>query len=1685
MGARNAGSRISILLSAPQKAYREICHGAACGARSTLRGAVVLSCNYVTTRRKKRSSAQVEAPAAGARASRRGPRRALRTLAILGVVAAVLLATVVVVARVRFHGAPLARLIGGLINEGIRGQVAMGSVEWPLSSLPTFLTGGWIPVTIRDVRVYGDAGHAAEDAPAADRELLLRVELAQGYIDAHALAFGNPDIVVENLRLPRGGWVRIEEVAQTGPGDEEGAKVISLMGAFRGKRSSALTAGKSVGTSSIFDLRDFSFEGVNVEVSFRDFDLLLEGVTGGGFLHGDFTDALAERLYFSLAPTVERGRLDIKVYSDGGDRPDLVYDVPLHDIEVHRLAQLPTEWPAHGMARDLRWDITARSENGAEIHTRGAMLGYFDSDNGGTYDLMLWARDAGSIVQRFSQGLFGGSDLNAQARVSGPMYAPRVDLQAGNVEVWVELAKDAPPLAVRVPVASAWIDLATESGGVPETMAESAGGKVAATVDLSLGPFWFDLGLDIREPIHIEPHLPRALAADLVASAGAVGQPRLGGRAHIVGDGKRFGYQDLDLMLGRVHITGEVVHDETGKMHFPAVHGEMGATRVTTRGTLNLPDGALDLGLRVRSDDLARWLRYFEAPEQAARTMAGGARVQGTLDEPRACAALRWQGVPIVEDMMSWLSYAGEQLSIDLNRRPAQSTPCVRLGAARRDTRPASAENGGPGAAFAGAVVENRTAAGEPAPGADAGVGAGRAAGALGGSLWASGRLRLGERPRVLSFVAHGNELDLTKIPLVGEVISGRMALAASTRGGFDQLDTHVRASIDGLTIAGDSYRLLAPCSDSAAQAPAAGAGELCLHARPDGSQALELALAREGGGQLEVRAGIDAQEALGGQIAVSALPIDNLAVLDYAGGFPLGGVVTAAMQLGGTLAAPLVTGNIDWNDSWYERAFLGHTGIRITAPDPDTLRITASLLQGDVVVTADIANQPPYDASIDLSLRRVELDRLTPELTAVLLTPELQEQGIRARAWLTGDIHMELPLLAAQAAQPQVQARLTEAEVIVDYRDERGQPVPLRLRNDRATPIAISFDGARASLLEPVTLVGPDGARFTVEHGRVMLAEGDASAIGAIDVHIAGELDMRLFEPFFSDLVASVTGKVAVRAKVSGALDDPHVDVELRVEDTVAVRPNGQEAVVSLQQGGRITIDNEQIVLTGTEIRVTDALTGQEVALDILGGIRLEDFEPVEWTLHMDGQLAGQMLLLAAPELFSRASGTADLSVSIRGPSDAPRVDANMMFHREQPLALTLRGLGREVRLESGEIELSDDVVELNDLAGEIGDNGRITRASGMVGLVDWNISDMDISVSADSLPLRIPNEFELTANVADLRIVGDVASGLELDGVVEVVDGRYFRRFNLISDVLSIDRGGGGPAQPLFADLPLLASADLDLLVDVRSFSVQNNLAAIHMSGDIMVTGTPSQPRFDGEIQVSDGEFKLPGARARFTRTWGAVTFSPSRSFPTQTPTVGLTSEGDYRDASGQYHLITFTVSGSWSRAEWDLYTSSGLNKGQTFALLFSGRTPTELRKSLGDEAPGADPGRLETAINTSDNAADQILKDVAGDFISLLVEDTLRNITNLDVARIEIGTGSIGFHGEKEITEKIRFTGDLEQTGTGRTIDVRGEVQLSDRVSVEGGARSQVYSDPAEEDLTDYRFRAVYRRYFLWPW
>ncbi|WP_428267097.1 translocation/assembly module TamB domain-containing protein [Haliangium sp.] len=1588
------------------------------------------------------------------------------------IIVAILVAATATVARVRFHGAPLASLIANIINRGIRGKVVVASVEWPLTSLPTFLTGGWIPVTVHGVKVYDDGGPDAVAALAdgaiiadQDRTLLIEAPVATGRIDAHALVFGYPDIVVEDLRIPEGGRVRIEEVTYPGQDGAEPSRVISLLAAFRGKLSPGFGAGVAANSAPFFDLRDYHFEDVTVECSFQDFDLVLEGVRGEGFLYSNMSDPLTPRLYYALAPTAARGQLDIKVYLEQrpgpGVSPDIVYDVPLREVEVARLSQLPTEWPRDSVARDVRWDIRARSEAGATITTEGAMVGYWDAPHGGDYELTLGLRGAGPLLQRLSGGMLAGTELTVDGRVTGPIFAPRVDVDVRGLDFTLPMGSGLPPLATHVPSARAWVDLVTESGGVEPARVEGAGGVATASIHMELAPFWFDLGLDIDQPVEIGPYLGPDISAYVASLGPLAGGTRTRGALRIVGDGRRLHYDDLDVLVGRMRISGALLHDETDTVHTRSLVATTGKTTVATKGRMDLLSGAIDLGMQIHSEDLTRWLRHWQSPAVGTR-LDGSARIQGSFDDPRACAELQVGGVPLVDSLVGWLGYRGELLAFDVNKPPATKTPCVRNGAEAR-----------------------------PRP-------------VLGGTLWASGELALGRRPRLRQLEAKGQSIDLTRIPLAGTLLAGSLALSGQMHGPLDGLEADARASVAGLHIAGEPYDLTSACEGAGGDITPTPGGQVCVRLRPDGSRHLAFAVARRAGGSIDVDANVDGEDRLQGAVRVDALPIDKLAVLEATGGLPIGGQVTADMRLAGTLDAPTTAGDVNWDQSWYRGAYLGHTGVRIHELGPHGIRIEASLLQGDLDVVAEIDTRAPYPSKIDLSLRRVELDRLAPELTALLRpAPSLlmarsggAGEDAPTRMWLSGDVHIEMPLAADAQGPMSVRARLSEAVVVVDYQDARGRPAPLRLGNDRQTPIVIEYDGARVALLDPVTLIGPDAARFTIDRAKVALRParpGDPGAlgerVGELDVRLAGAIGVRIFEPYLRGFVDEVDGTVAVEATIRGPLDAPKVNAQLSVVDPIALRPARQEAIVSVRQGGRVTISNDQLIFNGAEIRVEDPFTRQSSALEVSGGLALDDFEPKTWTLQIDGELAGQMLLLAAPELISRASGRAELSVSVRGPSDSPQIDVNLAFDNPQPLTLTPRGLGRELRLDSGELELSDDTVELFDVGGSVGDNGRVTELSGIIGLSDWALSDADVTVSADGVPLRIPQELELMVNVDELRVVGDQLDDpdrgkLEFDGVVEIVDGRYFRRFNLISDVLSLERGGGDPAPPFYAGMPVLANADLDLLLDVRSFSVQNNLATIHMSGDLLVTGSPETPRFDGDIQVSDGEFKLPGARARFTRSWGAVTFSPSKQFPSQTPTVNLQSEGDYRDTGGQYHLITLTLNGSWTRPEWDLYTSSGLNKGQTFTMLFSGRTPAELRKSLGDEAPGTDPGRLDPAV-ASDNAADQILKDVAGDFISLLVEDTLRNLTNLDVARIEIGTSSIGFHAEKKLTDKIGVTGDLEQTGSGRTIDVRGEVQLSDDWSLEGGARSRDFADSAEVDTTDYRLRVVYRRNVFWPW
>jgi hypothetical protein len=287
---------------------------------------------------------------------------------------------------------------------------------------------------------------------------------------------------------------------------------------------------------------------------------------------------------------------------------------------------------------------------------------------------------------------------------------------------------------------------------------------------------------------------------------------------------------------------------------------------------------------------------------------------------------------------------------------------------------------------------------------------------------------------------------------------------------------------------------------------------------------------------------------------------------------------------------------------------------------------------------------------------------------------------------------------------------------------------------------------------------------------------------------------------------------------------------------------------------------------------------------------------------------------------------------------------------------------------------------------------------------------------------------------------------------------------------------------SHPFYEGIPLLKDARLDVSLLARAFRVANNVANIELNGDLKVTGTPAKPRFEGIVHVEEGTFKFQGIRARFEKTSGSVRFSPYQRFPEDTPYLNIQSESSYRATDGQNHLVLLNLSGPLSNLDWDLRTSAGFNKAQTLGLIVSGRTPEDTRQVLGDTPVGR-PGQFQGSQSTapSDNtlqALDQFAKDIAGDWFSLIIEDRLRNFTKLDVARLQVGTASVGFHGEKAVTRSARLVFDVERSLRGWNWGARSEYGLNDSWSLDVEALQQFFDDDADEDRAQVRSKVTWR-------
>jgi hypothetical protein len=1455
------------------------------------------------------------------------------------------------------------------------------------------------------------------------------------------------------------------------------------------------------------------------------------GGTAASYMHMNATDPLVAKFYVRLALAGKHTRLRImdvgpreafvipgtqQLGNEWGAGRKATYELELSSIDLTRLAQLPDQWTRKDyVANNLELDLTARTipckvggvagnpADGAEVRITGELRKWWDRPYDGEWNLDLSVKNAGPTLRSCIKSTLGGDNLHGTIRLRGPFIAnPRVELDLRGLDFDIPLSSTEQPIRLTLAEVDGYIDLVNEQGSINRTMALVQGGKEPGEVMLSarfgLKPLNSVADIDITKPIDIGRFLPPRA----VSSVGRF----LGGKMTVGGDvDLGFELKNFDLSLGRTP-REQAVRVYSGRIFaknsfewisIENVQFRAGRSHATINGAIEYVGGEFYYrNMRIRGDypDLSTWLERFGLPPLVQSAGAGEIVLDGPIKNPTINVRTQLRGIPCIDDL----------------------------------------------------AVENATIK-------DKIIDARLSSTGLGGNLRGTIRIDLsGAQPAITKLDISGSRIEAAKLCGLRGVVKGTVETVRvivdkrttidKTRPAVDWLGSaKIQLKAPKLEVLGEKYsRVALNLNQKLEELPAwlvrrldADDTQQCNQAAARGGFCAVVQADRDLGGKLgAVVAEVPASRSgrvvidrrLGGTIAIDDIP---LAVVDpLVGPGRLGGLVSATLHLGGSALAPSVEigSTINLTRAWVGRAYVGDAQLGIiptTYNNVGAIRIYGGMMTGQIGIDAIIGTSGPFPVDVALSGRRVEAD-LFYDVQKALGLPE------PVQAWASGTVTVrtELSPLSGAPAVPEAWVELTEVQGILNYRTREGRMRPLRFELvPRALgQFALSARVTRSTLdLACRDYASPTGrspcpAQLHTPAGVVTIA-GGASAT-RMKLHAQGELELRRLAPLLENQLEDIDGTLTLEGQVTGTLDKPRYEIALDVKNGVSVRLPGGDAV--LQVLGPRVVDGEQV--PGAQIKIANGVIGfgsftvnvrderkdERGELRVSGSIGLDGLTPTGWGLLIEGQIAGKMLLAIAPRALSQASGLATIDAALGGRGALPSIDATITFDpeagtRAQPLELMPRGLRKPLAFTAGSVQVTTKetgthrtyTVDFRDspLVATIDNEGKLSSIRGQLVLSDGQLTRASLSLDAENLAYRAQGQFEVLMSARDLRLeLPSSTAPWQARGNIAIVNGSYKRNF-VLTEVIRPAPETAAPAKPFWDEFPSIGNAELDMTIEVRRFAVENNLGpttapAIELAGPrLLLTGSPRDPRLAGTIRVQRGEFKLPATRARFTRTSGSIDFAENER--ASNPTLDITSDAvDYFDLSGQAHTITMSIYGTLEQPQWDLRTSTGYNKSQTLALLFLGRNPEQLSRTLGDQSLGSDPTRVDPSTNPTSGFADQIVRDLAGDWVSGLLGSSLSRVTGFDVLRFEVGFGSVGIHAEKKLLENVRFFGDVEQTTRGSTGNARAEIKTPwalptpwrrftrDTLTFQGGWLNKNFNDPAEIDINDVQGKVVYR-------
>ncbi len=463
-----------------------------------------------------------------------------------------------------------------------------------------------------------------------------------------------------------------------------------------------------------------------------------------------------------------------------------------------------------------------------------------------------------------------------------------------------------------------------------------------------------------------------------------------------------------------------------------------------------------------------------------------------------------------------------------------------------------------------------------------------------------------------------------------------------------------------------------------------------------------------------------------------------------------------------------------------------------------------------------------------------------------------------------------------------------------------------------------------------------------------------------------------------------------------------------------------------SLQNEGVIDIGVDQSTVRIHQFN----LTGDKTRLGISGTV---DLARRQVGVHAEGDANLGILQLFSGNI--RGSGRAELRADVTGDVDHPQIAGNAILDNGR---LRHMFLPHAIENLNGRITFADNSIRFDEVMAKIG-RGNV-RFGGRIVLRGLWPTQLDVTASGESMELRYPAGLRSLVD-AELALRGGVDDPL-LSGTVTVRNASYTKRMD-VAGGLELAVGGASPASGTASGLGFPLRFDIKLLA-ASSLEIDNNVARITSSADLMLRGTIDRPLVSGRAEVERGDVWFEGRRYVVTR--GTFDFVPGRL----DPNFDVEAETTAR-SPGQTYRVTLRVRGNLQRIDHELSSDPPLPEVDILSMLLGEIRPTQDAELRALQAPNAAQQTLiqsRAARLLASPISSNVQKVVEQTFgvdtfqITPMLADPSQQTTRFAPgARLTIG---------KRISDHVYMTYSSSLTASARDQIIMLEYDQSDRLS-----------------------------------